>query len=125
MNVEKRRYPRVLTGLPADINNPDGLKLNVNVLETSIDGVRIQCNTVQRNMITPGGCFISGGRPIELSLNLYLPEGDVVSGRCQVAFSRRISKDRCELGLRYVELDVDSRNHLIVFIKKTTLAMAS
>lgn len=124
--MEKRIYPRVVKDISAVIENQQGVHLDVVAVDASSEGVCIQCNTVERNLITPGGSFVSNGKPIELYLWLELPfEGDAVKkvgARCHVAFSRRVSKDQCKIGMRYMEFDQGTQDALFNYIE---LASAS
>ncbi|NOQ76275.1 MAG: PilZ domain-containing protein [Methylococcaceae bacterium] len=122
--MEKRVYPRVIKQFSAVVENKEGVKLNVVAVDASSEGVCIQCNTFERNLITPGGCFVSNGKPIELFVMLELPgEGGVlqkIGARCHVAFSRRISRDQCKIGMRYMELEDGVYDTLIHCIESAT-----
>ena len=124
--MEKKIYPRVSTRLPVVVTNEEGVRLKVVAIDASSDGFSFQCSTLQRNMMTPGGCYISrNGRPVELDAWLDLPVASdqslPVRARCHVAFSRRIARDRCEIGMRYMDIEGDGYRNLIRFIE-TTLA---
>ena len=124
--MEKKIYPRVSTRLPVVVTNEEGVRLKVVAFDASGDGFSFQCSTLQRNMMTPGGCYISrNGRPVELDAWLDLPlasdQSVPIRARCHVAFSRRIARDRCEIGMRYMDIEGDGYRNLIRFIE-TTLA---
>lgn len=124
--MEKKIYPRVSTRLPVVVTNEEGVRLKVIAINASSDGFSFQCSTLQRNMMTPGGCYISrNGRPVQLDAWLDLPVASdqslPVKARCHVAFSRRIASDRCEIGMRYMDIEGDGYKNLIRFIE-TTLA---
>ncbi len=124
--MEKRVYPRIEKQFSVVVENDKGVKLNVVAVDTSSDGVCIQCNTFERNLITPGGCFISDGKPVELFLRFELPFGtgkvEKVNIRCHVAFSRRISSDQCKIGMRYIDLDEDVYSTLVKYIELAVAA---
>jgi PilZ domain-containing protein len=115
--LNKRIYPRISTTLPVVISNEDGVSCNVITLNTSIDGLCIQCKTAERNLMTPGGSFIRNGRPVELFVGLDLSENVRISARCHVTFSRRIAKDVCHIGMRYMDIENEGYEKLIQFIK--------
>lgn len=121
MVMEKKIYPRVAANLPVVVTNEEGVRLKVVATRTSSDGFSIQCSTLQRNLMTPGGCYIRNGRPVELNAWFDLPlAGDrslQVKARCNVEFSRRIARDRCEIGMRYKDLEGDGYENLIRFIE--------
>ena len=121
--MEKKIYPRVSTRLPVVVTNEEGVRLKVVAIDASSDGFSFQCSTLQRNMMTPGGCYIRNGRPVELDAWLDLPVASdqslPVRARCHVAFSRRIARDRCEIGMRYMDIEGDGYRNLIRFIEKT------
>ena len=117
--LKKRIYPRVPTTLPAVIANEDGVSCKVVALNASIDGLCIECNTFERNIMTPGGSFIRNGRPIELFVGLDLPENARISARCHITFSRRVAKDVCQIGMRYKDIEEEGYNKLIQFIKSS------
>lgn len=123
MNMERKFYPRITTHLPLIVNNDEGVQLKVLALNLSIEGFSFQCSTLQRNMITPGGCYIgSNGRPIELDASIELPltgHSFQINARCHVAFSRRVSSERCEIGARYLELEGDGYRDLLRFIENS------
>ncbi len=122
--MEKRIYPRVVKEISAVIENNQGIHLDVVAVDASSEGVCIQCNTAERNLITPGGSFVSKGKPVELYIWLDLPfEGGAVKKicvKCHVAFSRRVSKDQCKIGMRYMKLDKGVQDTLFSYIQCAT-----
>lgn len=124
---EKRVYPRVSTHLPAVITNQDGQSLKVVASEASVDGFCIQCTMMERNLITPGGSFIRDGRPVELDAWLDLPSAGkakaaMVKARCHVSFSRRLARDSCFIGVRYLDADEEMRQKIVQFIEHSLAA---
>ncbi len=119
--MEKRIYPRVARQFSAIIANDDGLQLRVEGMDASSEGVCIQCNTVVRNILTPGGSFVRDGKPVELFVSLELPfdehGAEMVDARCHVAFSRRLSNDQCRIGMRFMDLDQKGYETLIQYIE--------
>ncbi|MGR9051536.1 MAG: PilZ domain-containing protein [Gammaproteobacteria bacterium] len=118
--MEKKFYPRVTTRLPAIVTNEEGVRLKVVAIDASSEGFSFQCSTLQRNIMTPGGCYIRNGRPVELNARLELPVNNQtlpLKARCHVAFSRRIARDRCEIGMRYMNIEGDGYINLIRFIE--------
>lgn len=119
--MEKRFYPRVEANLSAVIANDEGVRLNVIALDASSEGIGVECNTVERNMITPKGNYVRQDKPIELFVWLDLPDEDEgiiqIEVRCHVAFSRRTAHDRCKIGMRYLDLERNDYDKLIQFIK--------
>lgn len=121
--MRKKLYPKISKQLSAVVANEDGVQLNVLALDTSSAEICIQCDIKQRNFMTPGGSYVRGGRPVELSISLELPDenGRVspIAARCHIAYSRRISKDLCKIGMRYIDMGKSDYNRLIQFIEKT------
>lgn len=101
----------------------DGVRIKVVAVDVSSDGLSVECNTKQRNMITPGGSFIRDGRPVSVFVDLNLSDNDGQSSkivaRCHVVFSRRISSDQCKIGLRYVDIENNGHEWLVQFVEKT------
>ncbi|WP_305908343.1 PilZ domain-containing protein [Methylomarinum sp. Ch1-1] len=124
--MEKRVYPRVAANFSAVIANEDGIKLKVMAMDASSEGLCVECNTIERNLVTPGGNFVRDGKPVELFVWLDLPDENggtaKIEARCHVAFSRRIANDRCKIGMRYLNLEKKAYEKLIRFIE---YAMAS
>jgi hypothetical protein len=122
--IEKRSYPRVARQFSAVVEDGAGVHLNVVALDASGDGLCIQCNIVERNLITPGGCFVRDGKPVELFVWLELPieEGrpEKIGIRCHVAYSRRISNNQCKIGMRYMGIDKKEQKKLIEYIESAT-----
>ena len=116
VDIEKRFSPRVDVQLSAVISVSENLRLNVEVTNVSQNGVCVQCNTITRNLITPGGCFMRGLHPIELGVSLWVSEKEndkrQMGALCQVIYSRRIAKDQCQIGLKFKEMDAESRTLL-------------
>ena len=129
--MQKKIYPRVSAHLPVVVTNEEGVRLKVVAFDASNDGFSFQCSTLQRDMMTPGGSYLRNGRPVELDAHLDLPVADdrslSVKARCHVAFSRRVARDRCEIGMRYKAIEGDGYRVLIQFIedKLATNAWAS
>lgn len=118
--MEKRYYPRVAKQFSAVVENQEGVHINVLAVDASSEGVCIQCNTFERNLITPGGNFVQDGKPVELFVWLDLPLGsgqsEKIGAKCHVAFSRRISSEQCKIGMRYLDLDEKKYDILVKFI---------
>jgi len=123
--IEKRLYPRVEKKFSVTIQNEQGLKLNVLAVDASSVGVCVQCNVLERNLITPGGSFVSHGKPVELYIWLELPfngKAEKVGARCHVSFSRRISNNQCEIGMRYMDLEENGYETLVRYISSVNAA---
>ena len=118
--MEKKYYGRVTKKLSAIVASEDGLRLKVMAVDTAGDSVSILCNIYQRDTITPGGSFIRDGKPVELTLSLFLPDDEhqsaPITARCHIAYSRRISIEQCMIGLRYIDFEQDGRSRLFRFI---------
>jgi PilZ domain len=123
MVIEKRLYQRIPVQLSAIVSTDEGARIKVVAVEVSSDGLGIECNIKQRNMITPRGSFVRDGRPVSVFVDLNLPneEGQLskIVVRCLVVFSRRISSDQCKIGLRYADFENNSHEHLIRFIENS------
>jgi len=120
--MEKRLYPRVKGQFTAVVENGEGTHIKVVATDASSDGLSIQCSTFERNLITPGGNFVrDDGKPVELFVWLELPLGiggaEKIGARCHVAFSRRISSDQCQIGMRYMDLDQSGYETLMAFME--------
>ena len=119
--MEKRFYPRVKANLSAIIGNEDGIRLNVMASDASSEGLCVECNTSERNLVTPGGNFVRDGKPVELFVWLELPDenGGIakIQARCHVAFSRRVANNKCKIGMRYTDLDKGHYEKLVRFIE--------
>lgn len=118
--MQKNIFPRIENKLPAVVENREGLHFNVIAVDASSEGMSIQCNTMKRNIITPNGRYISRGKPIELFVWLNLPfdEGvvETIGVQCHVAFSRRLSKDQCQIGMRFTDFDRDAYQVLLRYL---------
>lgn len=121
-NIEKRRYPRVDANFEAEIQCEDDFKITAMVLDTSSNGLKLECNSVERDILTPRGEWTRQGKPIEANVTLNIPQSDdktsVITVQCYVAFSRRVAKDRYHVGLRYRELNQQEFAVLAGFIKE-------
>lgn len=121
--MEKRLYQRISMQVSAIATTEDGVRIKVVAVDVSNVGLCVECNTKQRNMITPGGSFVRDGRPISVIVDLNLPDKDGFSSkivaRCHVVFSRRVSSDQCKIGLRYVDIENNGHEWLVQFIEKT------
>ena len=121
--MRKKIYPKISKPLSAIVANEDGVHLNVLALDTNSAELSIQCDIRQRNVMTPGGSYVRGGRLVELSISLELPDENgqmsPIAARCHIAYSRRISRDLCKIGMRYVDMGKNDYNRLIQFIEKT------
>lgn len=119
--MDKRFFPKIEAHLPVIIANEYGEKLNAYTLDTSSEGFRIQCTIEQRNMVTPGGSYIRNGRPVELLVSLDLPDNEgsyeKLIARCHIAFSRRVARNVCEIGIRYLDIEQDGYSKLVEFIE--------
>jgi len=120
--MERRLYQRIPLQVSVNVTTEDGLRIQVVGVEVSSDGLSIECNTKQRNMITPGGSFVRDGRPLSVFIDMNLSDDDQLSkiaARCHVVFSRRISSDQCKIGLRYAHIENNGHERIITFIEKT------
>lgn len=102
------------------------MRIKVLAVDVSSDGLGIQCNIKHRNMITPGGSFVREGRPVSVFVDLNLADDDEqsskIAARCHVVFSRRLSSDRCQIGLRYTEIENNAHQWLVRYIEKMLAA---
>jgi c-di-GMP-binding flagellar brake protein YcgR len=121
--MEKRFYKRIPVQVFAIVTTEDGVRIKVEAVDISSDGLGVECNTKQRNMITPGGSFLREGRPVSVFVDLNLSDEDGLSSkieaRCHVVFSRRMSSDQCKIGLRYADIENNGHEWLVRFIEKT------
>lgn len=121
--MDKKIYGRVSVNLPATIVNEDGVELSVTAVDTTADSVNILCTLHQRDAIAPGGNFMVGGRPVQLSVSLSLSDSEgqeaTVQAKCHIVYSRRLSKDQCMIRLRYVDIESRSRNRLLRYLKRS------
>ncbi|MGZ5026483.1 MAG: PilZ domain-containing protein [Methylobacter sp.] len=125
--MERRLYQRVPVQASAIVTTEDGVRIKVIAVDISSDGLGVECNIRQRNMITPGGSFVRDGKPLSVFVDLNLSdENDQTStivARCHVAFSRRMSNDQCKIGLRYADIENNIHEWLVRFIEKRLLSL--
>ncbi|TRX02580.1 PilZ domain-containing protein [Candidatus Methylobacter oryzae] len=126
MVAERRLYQRIPVQASAVVTNGDGVRIQVIAVDVSSDGLGVECNIRQRNMITPGGSFVRDGKPVSVSVDLSLFDEDgqpaKIVARCHVVFSRRMSSDQCKIGLRYVDIEGDGHRWLVRFIEARLLS---
>lgn len=124
--MERRLYQRIPVQVSVIVTTQDGLRIKVAAVDVSSGGLGVECNTKQRNMITPGGSFVRDGKPVSVFVDLNLSNKDDQSSkivaRCHVVFSRRLSSDQCKIGLRYVDIENNGHEWLVQFIEKTLAA---
>lgn len=122
MMIEKRFYPRIAREFSAVVEDGAGVHINVVALDASGDGICIQCNIKERNLITPGGRFVrDDGKPVELLVCLELPldgsQPETIKVKCHIAYSRRISNNQCKIGMRYWGIEKHDQQKLIEYIE--------
>ncbi len=119
--MEKRIYPRIETKLPAIVMNQDGVRFRGVVVDASSEGLSIECSIMERNQVTPGGCFVRQGKPVELAVFLDLPEendhDEELQILCHVVFSRRISSSRCKIGMQFMSFESGDYENLLCYIE--------
>ncbi|MDP1664449.1 MAG: PilZ domain-containing protein [Methylobacter sp.] len=120
--MERRLYQRIPVQVSAIVTTEDGVRIKVIAVDVSSDGLGVECNIKQRNMITPGGSFVRDGKPVSVFVDLNLSDGNgqlfKIVARCHVVFSRRMSSDQCKIGLRYADIENNNHKWLIRFIEK-------
>jgi hypothetical protein len=98
----------------------DGFKIDVVALDTSSSGLKLQCNAIDRELLTPRGEWTRHGKPIEVTVTLNVPlenKGiNTIKIDCAVAYSRRVALDCYHVGLSYKNLDHESISILAEFI---------
>jgi hypothetical protein len=121
--MERRLYYRVPLQVSIVVTNDHGVSIEVLAIDISSDGLSMQCDINQRNLITPGGSFVRDGRPVAVCVHLDLPgeseDLPKIVARCHVKFSRRISSDVCKIGVRYVEFEGDGYKRIVQFVEKS------
>ncbi len=121
MVMERRLYARTPIQVAAIVTTEEGVRIEVVAVDISSDGLGIECKTKQRNMITPGGSFVRDGRPVSVSVDLNLTDGEEqsvhITAKCHVVFSRRESSDNCKIGFRYVDMENTVHQRLVRFIE--------
>ena len=109
-----------MANVSAQVTCEDSIEINVVVLDTSTTALKLQCNSAERDLLTPGGQWTKNGRPIEAHILMTLPfsEGKSreIEARCHTAFSRRVARDRFQIGMKYLDLDDESYTNLCEFI---------
>ncbi len=114
---------------PAVVTSDEGIRLKVTGLEVSTEGLTVQCSTAERNLITPGGSFIHNGRPLELDLQIDFAtssnQENFVFARCHVIFSRRITKNTCQIGLVFLEISDENHGQIKQMIEASSIASAA
>jgi len=114
---------------PAVVTSDEGVHLKVTGLKVSTEGLTVQCSTAERNLITPGGCFIHHGRPLELDLEIGLTKSanqeNLIVARCHVIFSRRITKNTCQIGLVFLEISDKNHGQIKQMIEASSIASAA
>lgn len=104
----------------------EGVRIKVVTVDVSSDGLCVECNTKQRNMITPGGSFVREGRPVSVHVDMNLNDEEghssKIVARCHVVFSRRVSSDHCKIGLRYIDIENNGHEWLVRFIEKMLMS---
>jgi len=103
MYVNKRRSLRVAIQLPVVLIAEANIHFKANTLNLSSGGLAILCSTENRNQITPSGDFVKQGRPVNVSLCLPCID-ETTQVNAVVVYSRRLSQDRCQLGLRFIDV---------------------
>ncbi len=105
MPLNKRCSSRVTIKLPVTLTAEDNIHFEAHTINLSNDGLAIVCRTVERNQITPSGDFVKQGRPVKVKLILCLPYlEEAVQVNAVIIYSRRLSQERCQLGLRFIEV---------------------
>ncbi len=127
--MRKKFYPKLAMQFPAIVTSDEGIRLKVIGLEVSTEGLTIQCSTAERNLITPRGSFIHNGRPLELDLQINLSKSsnqeNIVVARCHVIFSRRITKNTCQIGLVFLEISDENHTRIKRLIETSSIATAA
>lgn len=122
MVMERRLYQRIPIQVSAIVTTEDNVRIKVVAVDVSSDGLGIECNTKQRNMITPAGSFVRNGKPVSVFVDLNLSDKDghsfKIAARCHVVFSRRMSSDQCKIGLRYADFENNGHEWLVRFIEQ-------
>lgn len=123
--MERRLYQRIPVQTSAIVTSEDGVRMKLVTIDVSSDGLSVECNIKQRNMITPGGSFIRDGRPVSVFVDMNLSNNNgllsKVVARCHVVFSRRMSSELCKIGLRYADIENNGHEQLVRFIEQTLL----
>jgi c-di-GMP-binding flagellar brake protein YcgR len=123
--MERRFYKRIPVQVFAIVTTEDNVRLKVAAVDISSNGLGVECNIKQRNLITPGGSFIREGRPISVFVDLNLSDesgfSSKIAAKCHVMFSRRLSSNHCKIGLRYADIGNDTQQWLTRFIEKSLL----
>lgn len=119
--MRRKVYPQINACLPIVIAGQDGINVEAQTLQASGRGLALQCNTSERNQVTPGGSLVRDGRPVELFVRLRIPAEEdgtaQVAARCKITYSRRVAKDVCHIGLRYLDFENDGGDRLLRFIE--------
>ncbi|NOQ65387.1 MAG: hypothetical protein GQ582_12825 [Methyloprofundus sp.] len=123
MIIKQERSPRVAKALNIDIKNIKNEYLHTQTVNVSIGGFAIQCSMQERNQLTPEGDFVVQGKPVEVDVNIQLPSPkkgkvEAMKAKCRIIYSRRISQDKCQLGLCFIELFGDGQDKLYTLVNK-------
>jgi len=126
MNSNKRTCIRVTECLSVEIENALGERIHGVTLDISNQGIGLCCSTDDRNRITPQGDFVKQGRPVEVQVYLEFPEilkhRELINVRCGIVYSRKLAQDKCQIGLCFLGMDVNTELRLTQFIQNRKLA---
>lgn len=119
--TERRRYPRISAKISAKVTVINGNKLKVMLCDLSSSGLKIECDYLDRELISPKGQWTVDGHPREVSIQADLPiepsKTIPMGACCTLVFSRRIAKDIFHVGLSFKHIDEQSFFHLGEFIE--------
>nr|WP_067298101.1 PilZ domain-containing protein [Marinobacterium profundum] len=115
MNVDMRLHPRVRVDLPAELEPFRGDCMDVRLIHLSLSGVLVEGNAELETLLgeRPG---LASGVPLELNLHFGLEQASVHC-HCRLIHSRRLEKDRFQIGMKILSIPNESQGLLSSYIE--------
>lgn len=114
MQGERRRYPRIKTDLPIEIQKEESDAIvQGTISDLSSTGVQVACSPDEAER------FGTRGQQIDVQVRFRVPAPDAapVAARCRLVFARRVCADRYCVGLNFIDVDDDSFANLAAFME--------
>lgn len=116
---ERRKSPRYVIGLSADMVLDNGDAVTVNTRNISSSGLQIICDSWVTNKIEPRGIQSHAITHLRFKMIIELPIADNVEklyANCRVVSAQRLSQEEYRLNLIFTDFENNTKNTLSKFL---------
>ncbi|WP_250654836.1 PilZ domain-containing protein [Alkalimarinus coralli] len=115
-----RHYTRIRAQLEATVQKNEGQTVTADIANLSRAGMMLACDGKTLNEFLPNTTPIIPRQPVQLDVEFTVPvvatQRVIVKTRCNVIYTRRLSRDSFQIGLEFDSVENNGYNYIDQYI---------